>query len=179
MSFGLAFRKKHLSAPEAKPARRKPAKPRKRAPARRQAEIDRAETRLARATMLGALVIAAAILAIFNSEGLRLVAGDVADSGVGGSLVVLAEAWDGAMERAGAKDVAAKVRGTVAGLRETRWADLAGPFRTGPVAAGTARAAEAPEIYTGALPRPAKHRLDDGAESARPHFDRSAAAGGH
>jgi len=70
------------------------------------------------------------------------------------------------------------VRGTVAGLRETRWADLAGPFRTGPVAAGTARAAEAPEIYTGALPRPAKHRFDDGAESARPHFDRSAAAGG-
>ena len=125
-------------------------------------------------------MIAAAILAIFNSEGLRLYAGDLAEESLGRPLLTASEAWDGAMERIGAKRLGEGVRTLVAGLREARWTDLAsavGLARAGVAsvagAGETAPAAGAPDI-TGALPRPPRHVLDDGAESARVRFDRSA-----
>jgi hypothetical protein len=177
MSFALEFRKKHFTAPTAKVAGRRKRSPSK----RRKAEDGRAETRGARATMLGALVVAAAILAIFNSEGLRLYAGDWAESQFGRPLLAVSEAWDGAMQRAGAKSVEEHVRSFVTGLREARWTDLASAFGAAPVGARTielkgetSTADEPSDRYTGALPRTAKHGLDDGADGVRPRFEHSA-----
>jgi len=176
MSFALEFRKKHFTAPTAKAAGRR----RKRSPSKRpKAEDGRAETRESRATMLGALVVTAAILAIFNSEGLRLYAGDLAEGQFGRPLLGLSEAWDDAMQRAGAKSVEEHVRSFVTGLREARWTDLASAFGAAPLSARaieleTSTAEEPSDRYTGALPRPAKHGLDDGADGARLRFDHSA-----
>ncbi len=181
MSFALEFRKKNFTAPSAKAIEGR----RKRLPARRKVGDGRAETAASRATTLGALVLAAAILAIFNSEGLRLYAGDLAESQLGRPLLALSEAWDGVMQRAGAKSVEEHVRGFVAGLREARWTDLASALGVAAPSGGPAvgpkgepSTAEAPsDRYTGAVPRPARHGLDDGAESARLRFDRSSAGG--
>jgi hypothetical protein len=146
MSFVLEFRKKHFAAPTAKMTGRR----KRSASKRRKAEDGRAETRASRATMLGALVVTAAILAIFNSEGLRLYAGDLAESQFGRPLLGLSEAWDGAMQRAGAKSVEEHVRSFVTGLREARWTDLASAFGAAPLSARaiqleTSTAEEPPE----------------------------------
>lgn len=177
MSFAFEFRKKHFTGVgPAKVASKRPKRP----ASGREVMDASAETRISRATMLVVLVIAAAILAIFNSEGLRLYAGDLAEESLGRPLLTASEAWDGAMERIGAKRLGEGVRTLVAGLREARWTDLAsavGLARAGVAsvagAGETAPAAGAPDI-TGALPRPPRHVLDDGAESARVRFDRSA-----
>lgn len=177
MSVALEFRKKHFAGVGlAKTASKRPKRP----PSAREVPDARAETRVSRATMLVALVIAAAILAIFNSEGLRLHAGDLAEESLGRPLLTASEAWDGAMERVGAKRVEEGVRTFVAGLREGRWADLASAVGLTPAgvstvagAGETAPGVGAPNI-TGAVPRGPKHVLDDGAESARARFDRSA-----
>jgi hypothetical protein len=177
MSFALEFRKRHFAgACPAKGANRRVKQSR---PAREAVDAA-AETRVSRATMLVALVIAAAILAIFNSEGLRLYAGDLAEERFGRPLLTASEAWDGAMERIGAKRVEEGVRTIVAGLREARWTDLASAVGLAPRGAATVAGADeaapgagAPDI-TGSLPRPRRHVLDDGAESARVRFDRPA-----
>src|SRR5712691_2351891 len=95
MSFALEFRKKHFTAPTAKVAGR----PKRSRSKRRKAEDGRAETQGAKATMLGALVVMAAILAIFNCEGLWLYAGDLVESQIGRPMLALWETWDGAMQR--------------------------------------------------------------------------------
>jgi hypothetical protein len=180
MSFALEFRTKHFTARPAKAV----AKPPKRSRSKRGAREGRAETQGARATTLGALVLAAAILAVFNSEGLRLYAGDLAKNQFGRPLLTVSEAWDGAMQRAGAKAVEEQVRGFVADLREARWTDLASAFGVASLGAsaierkGESFPAEPPSgEHTGAVPRPVKHGLDDGAWSARPRFDHSSASG--
>jgi hypothetical protein len=175
MSFALEFRKKHFTG--VGPARaagkrlKRPKRPKR--PASRR-KVPDAETRVSRATMLAALVIAAAILAIFNSEGLRLYAGDLAEESLGRPLLTASEAWDRAMDHVGAKRVEEGVRTLVAGLREARWADLANAVGLKPAAVTIVAGAGAPDL-TGALPRPRRHVLDDGAESARMRFDRSVA----
>ena len=110
--------------------------------------------------MLGALLLAAAILAVFNSEGLRLVAGDLAEEEVGRPVLVVSEAWDDAMDRVGAKALMASVRKVVEEAREASWADVAvlpAPCRKGDrrtIAADVARG-----DITGSLPRRAKHAI--------------------
>ena len=154
MSFALEFRKKHFTAPTAKVAGRRKRSSSK----RRKAEDGRAETRGARATMLG----------------------DWTESQFGRPLLAVSEAWDGAMQRAGAKSVEEHVRSFMTGLREARWTDLASAFGVAPVGARTielkgetSTANEPSERYTGAL-RTAKHGLDDGADGVRPRFEHSA-----
>jgi hypothetical protein len=180
MSFALQFRTKHFTARPAKAA----AGPRKRSPAKRGTREGRAETQGARATTLGALVLATAILAVFNSEGLRLYAGDLAQSQFGRPFLTVSETWDGAMQCAGAKAVEEQVRGFVAALREARWTDVASAFGVASWGAsaierkGASFPAEPPSgEHTGAVPRPARHGLDDGAWSARPRFDHSSVSG--
>jgi hypothetical protein len=177
MSFALEFRKKHFAG--AAPAKAADRRAKRSRPAREAVDAA-AETRVSRATMLVALLIAAAILAIFNSEGLRLYAGDLAEERFGGPLLAASEAWDGAMERIGAKRVEEGVHTLVVGLREARWTDLASAV--GLAHAGVTSVAGAGEVapgagtpdVTGTLPRGRRHVLDDGAESARIRFDRPA-----
>ncbi len=115
------------------------------------------ETKANRATVLGALLLAALILAVFNSEGLRLAAGDLAEQEVGRPVLVVSEAWDETMERVGAKALMASVRKVVEEAREASWADVAviagaapqGDRRT--IAAGIAGG-----DITGSLPHRAK-----------------------
>jgi hypothetical protein len=178
MSFALEFRTKHFTARPTKAA----ARPRKRSPSKRSVREGRAETQGARATTLGALVLAAVILAVFNSEGLRLYAGDLAENQFGRPLLTVSEAWDGAMQRAGANAVEEQVRGFVAALREARWTDLTSAFGVVSLSAsaiernGESFPAEPPSgDHMGAVP--VRHGLDDGAWSARPRFDRSSASG--
>ena len=167
MSFALEYRKKHLIAPktsEAPPPKAK-ATPKRRArkapPKKVVAAARPEETKANRATVLGALLLAAVILAVFNSEGLRLVAGDLAEKEVGRSVLVVSEAWDDAMDRIGAKAVMASVRKLVEEAREASWADVAviaggapqGNRRT--VAADVARG-----DITGSLPRRTKHAIE-------------------
>jgi hypothetical protein len=196
MSFALEFRKKHYTGPAAaKAAATRSAKAR---PARRNLASVRSETRASKIAGLTALLMAAAILAVFNSDGLRLYAGDLAEDEVGRPLLSVSEAWDGAMERVGAKRLGMGVRGLVAELREASWTDVAAAFGAAPIdaarldagegdappfrlkgegLAGEPPLAEHPGDHTGAIPRSGRHRLDDGAESARAKFDRSSADG--
>ena len=167
MSFALEYRKKHLIAPKKSeaPAPKTKAKPKRRArkapPKKVVAAVRPEETKANRATVLGALLLAAAILAVFNSEGLRLAAGDLAEQEVGRPVLVVSEAWDETMERVGAKALMASVRKVVEEAREASWADVAviagaapqGDRRT--IAAGVARG-----DITGSLPRRAKHAIE-------------------
>ena len=107
---------------------------------------------------MGALLVAAVILAIFNSDGLRIAAGDLAERGHGRSLLALSEAWDAAMERAGAKTAMASIHRLVAEAREARWADVAGLVGA-PVFALKGKGGPLPDQYTGSLPMPAKHEV--------------------
>jgi hypothetical protein len=169
-SFALEFRKKHfLAEAETKAGGRIGGK---QGSGRVMGTAARADTRASRAIALRALIIATAILAIFNSEGLRLAAFDLAETGFGRSLVDASEAWDGAMERAGAKTLVANVRAFVGEAREASWSDIAGMAQS-PVFAFRDRkgGGAPPESYTGALPTPAS--LDDRA----PRFKRSEAGG--
>jgi hypothetical protein len=88
------------------------------------------------------------------------------------------------MQRAGAKAVEQHVRRFVAGLREARWTDLTSVFGVASLSAsaierkGESLPAEPPSgDHMGAVPRPVRHGLDDGAWSARPRFDRSSVSG--
>jgi hypothetical protein len=168
MSFALEYRKKHLTAPKKAeaPAATAKAKPKRRArkapPKQVVVAVERPEdTKANRATVLGALLLTALILAIFNSEGLRLVAGDLAEEEVGRPVLVVSEAWDRTMERVGAKAVMASVRSVVEEAREASWADVAG------IAGGGTRQGERRTIaadvahgdITGALPVHAKHAI--------------------
>ena len=116
MSFALEYRKKHLTAPKKceAPAPKAKAKPKRRGrkapPKQVVVAAPPEDTRANRATVLGALLLAAAILAVFNSEGLRLVAGDLAEEEVGRPVLVVSEAWDDAMDSVGAKAIAASSR---------------------------------------------------------------------
>ncbi|MFD0986423.1 hypothetical protein [Methyloligella solikamskensis] len=105
----------------------------------------------ARRTTLMALVIAALVLAVFNSEGMVSTARDLAESRVGRPLLPVAERWDGAMERIGAKRLVASVRDLMLDAQYARWSDVAGVFGF----EGDPMTAEMPErddLYTGALP---------------------------
>jgi hypothetical protein len=161
MSFALEFRKKHyLTRAQAKAGGERAS----RAPKARTRAETHANTRASRTTVLGALLMAGAILAVFNSEGLRLWVGDLAERGIGRPLLALSEAWDSAMERVGTKAVLASVRGLAAEAREASWDDLAGLVGAPGVEDGTMTAGQgAPPDYTGALPEPQKHGtvLDD------------------
>jgi hypothetical protein len=165
MSFALEYRKKHLTAPKKAEAPAPKAKPKRRArkapPKRVVVAVARPEdTKANRATVLGALLLAAAILAVFNSEGLRLVAGDLAEEEVGRPVLAVSEAWDDAMDRVGAKAVMTSVRKVVEEAREARWADVAVLARGGPqgdgrtIAAGVVRG-----DITGSLPHRTKHAI--------------------
>lgn len=132
MSFALEYRKKHLIAPKKCEAPLPKAKvtPKRRArkapPKRVVVAVARPEdTKANRATVLGALLLAAFILAVFNSEGLRLVAGDLAEEEVGRPVLAVSEAWDQTMERVGAKALMASVRKVVEDAREASWSDVA------------------------------------------------------
>jgi hypothetical protein len=169
MSFALDYRKKHLIAPKKSeaPAPKAKAAPKRRvrkAPAKKVVvAVARPEdTKANRATVLGALLLATLILAVFNSEGLRLVAGDLAEEEVGRPVLVVSEAWDETMERVGAKALMASVRKVVEEARETSWADVA-------ILAGAAphqgdRRTIAADVdrgdVTGSLPRRAKHAIE-------------------
>ena len=166
MSFALEYRKKHLLAPKKSeaPAPKAKATPRRRtrkAPAKKVVAVRPEETKANRATVLGALLLAAAILAVFNSEGLRLAAGDLAEQEVGRPVLVVSEAWDDAMDRVGAKALMASVRKVVEEAREASWADVAVLAGGGPqgdrrtIAAGVARS-----DITGSLPRRTKHAIE-------------------
>jgi hypothetical protein len=158
MSFALEYRKQRLTAPP-KPIAATTTRPRKTAPKRVETR-GRGETQASRATALGALLMAAVILAVFNSEGLRLYAGDLAERQVGRPLLALSEAWDDAMERAGAKALVTRVRHVVTEAREASWADVAG--LVGATHAGPKSfAAKRPrEEITGSLPLQAKHGIN-------------------
>jgi hypothetical protein len=166
MSFALDYRKKHLLAPkkvEVPPPKAKAAPKRRarKAPSKRVVAERREDTKANRATVLGALLLATAILAVFNSEGLRLVAGDLAEREAGRPVLVVSEAWDDAMDRIGAKALMASVRQVVEEAREASWADVAifaggapqSDRRT--IAADVARG-----DITGSLPRRAKHAIE-------------------
>jgi hypothetical protein len=167
MSFALDYRKKHLLAPkkvEVPPPKAKatPERRARKAPSKRVVAERREDTKANRATVLGALLLAAAILAVFNSEGLRLVAGDLAEREAGRPVLVVSEAWDDAMDRIGAKALMASVRQVVEEAREASWADVAifagGGARQGDrrtIAADVARG-----DITGSLPRRAKHAIE-------------------
>ncbi|HEY8277473.1 MAG TPA: hypothetical protein VIG52_10870 [Methyloceanibacter sp.] len=167
MSFALEYRKKHLTAPKKAeaPAPESKAKPKRRArktpPKQVVVAVARPEdTKANRATVLGALLLAAAILAVFNSEGLRLVAGDLAEEEVGRPVLVVSEAWDNAMDRVGAKAVIASVRKVVEEAREASWADVAS--FTGSMPEGRRRTIAADVAHgdiTGSLPHRAKHAI--------------------
>lgn len=171
MSFALEYRKKHLVAPKKSetPAPKAKATPKRRArkaPPKKVVALARPpeDTRENRATVLGALLLAALILAVFNSEGLRLVAGDLAEQEAARPVLVVSEAWDQTMERVGAKAVMASVRKLVEEAREASWSDVAVIAGGGPsqgdrrtIAAGVARG-----DITGSLPARAKHAIEVG-----------------
>lgn len=170
-SFALEYRKKHLvvpkqcEAPALKAKAKRKRRTRKSAPKKVVVAIGRPEdTRANRATVLGALLLAALILAVFNSEGLRLVAGDLAEEEVGRPVLVVSEAWDKTMERVGAKALMASVRKVVEEAREASWSDVAVIAGAGPrqgerrtIAADVSRG-----DITGSLPRRAKHAIEVG-----------------
>jgi len=166
MSFALEYRKKHLLAPTKSeaPSPKAKATPKRRArkaPSKRVVAERREDTKANRATVLGALLLAAAILAVFNSEGLRLVAGDLAEREAGRPVLAVSEAWDDAMDRIGAKSLMASVRKVVEEAREASWADVAIFTGGGPqsdrrtIAADVARG-----DITSSLPRRAKHAIE-------------------
>jgi hypothetical protein len=175
MSFALEFRKKHFLEADIKAGRKGGTISRHLAGGVSRRVASRAETRASRAIALRALLIAAIVLAIFNSEGLRLSAYDLAESGFGRALLPVSEAWDGAMEHVGAKTLVANVRTIVGEAQEMSWADIAGIARAPAFAFRDrkGRGAPAQEGYTGALPTAAKHGLDDGGL----RFNRSGAGG--
>jgi hypothetical protein len=166
MSFALEYRKKHLTAPKkcAVPAPKAKARPKRRVgkapPKQVVTAVAPVDTKANRATALGALLLAAAILAVFNSEGLRLVAGDLAEEEVGRPVLAVSEAWDNAMDRVGAKAVMASVRKVVQDAREASWADVAS--LTGGMPEGRRRTIAADVAHTditGSLPHRAKHAI--------------------
>jgi hypothetical protein len=165
MSFALEYRKKHLTAPKnaEAPAATAKAKPKRRArrapPKQVVTAVAPVDTKANRATALGALLLAAAILAVFNSEGLRLVAGDLAEEEVGRPVLVVSEAWDDAMDRVGAKAVMASVRRIVEEAREASWADVADFAGGVPEGRRTIAADVAHGDITGSLPHRAKHAI--------------------
>jgi len=166
MSFALEFRKKNLLAPKTSET---PPPKAKRTPKRRSRKVAAKpvvaeppeDTNANRATVLGALILAAAILAVFNSEGLRLAAGDLAEKEAARPVIAVSEAWDGAMETIGAKALMASVRTVVEEVREASWADVAIIAGGAPqsdrrtIAAGVARG-----DITGSLPRRTKHAIE-------------------
>jgi hypothetical protein len=153
-SFAHAFRRKFFHervVPEAAAsARSKSAPPRPIPPVGHR--IGEAEDRSpARRIALVALLIAAGVLAVFNSEGMVSTARDLAESRVGRSMLPVAERWDGAMEQIGAKRLVASVRGLMLDMQYARWADVAALFGAG----NDPMAAERPEgeaLYSRALP---------------------------
>jgi hypothetical protein len=158
MSFALEYRKKQFLDPPQSTGRRRSAGERR---GRTGLAAARAGTRASRATVLRALLLAAAILAVFNSAGLRVVAGDLAETGPGESLLVLCERWDDAMERTGAKTVTVRLRDLVTAAQDASWTDMAGLVGLGaPVVALKRDHDREPTPYTGALPVAAKHALD-------------------
>jgi hypothetical protein len=141
-SFALEFRKKYFLEAD------RPPRGRRRYPTR-------AETRASRAGALGAFMVAAAMLAAFNSEGLRTAMRDLAGTELGRSLLAAAEVWDGAMERAGAKRVVAGVRVAIGEARTASWSDLAGVVEAPVLALRNEKEVDAPsadKTITGALP---------------------------
>jgi hypothetical protein len=166
MSFALEYRKKHLLAPKTveapQPTTAKAPKRRvRKAPAKKVIAAQREDTRANRATVLGALLLAAAILAVFNSEGLRLAAGDLAEREAGGPVLAVSEVWDDAMDMIGAKTVMASVRQVVTEARRASWQDVAA-FIDGQSSPRQAIAADASQggDITGSLPRRNKHAIE-------------------
>lgn len=141
MSFALEFRKRHFLQADRPPQGR--------------SLPSSAETRASRGVAFCAFVIAAAILAAFNSEGLRSAASDLASTQAGRGLIALTEAWDGIMEHAGAKSLVASVRDTVREARAARWSDVAGLVEAPVVALQDEKDNSVPladKTITGALP---------------------------
>ena len=105
----------------------------------------------ARRTTLAALVIAALVLAVFNSEAMVSTARDLAESRMGRPLLPVVERWDGAMDRIGAKRLVGSVRTLMLDAQHARWSDVAGAFglENDPM---TAERPMDAGLYTGALP---------------------------
>lgn len=155
MSFALEFRRKHFLEPGLAAKAQDRFKGRsgvvRRIPPVGHRVGEEAERSPARRVALVALLIAAGILAVFNSEGMVTYARDLAESRMGRPLLPVAERWDGAMDRIGAKWLVASVRGVMLDAQYAGWSDMAGLFGL----ANDPMTAERPadeELYTGALP---------------------------
>lgn len=81
-----------------------------------------------RRTGLAALLIAAAILAVFNSKGLTSYTRDLAEAQAGRPLFAAAERWDHAMRQIGATDLMTNVHALVQDAKAARWTDIASLF---------------------------------------------------
>ena len=158
MSFALEYRKRLLARQKASDVADAEAFP---AP-----DVDAAETSGNRYRVLCALVVAAVILATFNSGALVHYARGLADGPLGPGPVEVSESWHEMMEAKGITRLVEAIRGGVMGAREISWADLGaglGLGRGDATAAPTGVAATDQDTITSSLPAEAQD-----ADSARP-----------
>ncbi|MEG6507538.1 hypothetical protein V6C03_00980 [Methyloligella sp. 2.7D] len=152
MSFVLEFRRSYFLEPaRAKAAAEARARKAKRRVAEKPKPPAHLITRKARRGMLLALMTAALILAVFNSEGMKSYAWDLAEQPMFRPVLVLAEGWDRAMEKLGAKALMADLQDIASTAQAARWSDVAGLFRRGEADDAIARGGADP-MTTGSLP---------------------------
>ena len=89
-------------------------------------DVEPAETRTNFHHVLGAMVIAAALMAVLHSGALATYARGLPYGKVYERIIVAAEVWHGYMEQIGLIAVMTTTRDWVTAMRESRWADIAG-----------------------------------------------------
>lgn len=171
-SFALEYRKRLLAqkqtAREAERARRSEGFIADPAP-------DHKATAANRARVFGALLIAAGVLAIFNSEALVHWTRGLSSTAAGRQAFSLAMEWDAWMKASSADRLVAAIRDRVTMVRSAAWEDVAGPFAFGKLRAGeglvrsAASGGKPPPGITGALPAlPPPASQDAGGEPLPP-----------
>ena len=136
-------------------------------------DVGPAETRTNFRHVLGAMVIAAALLAVLHSGALATYARGLPYGKVYERIITAAEVWHGYMERAGLSVVMTKTRDWVTAVRQSRWADIAGLVglenaqdldeAAVPLEDGTDLSSEMPEPGAGAMEDADTLQTDGGA----------------
>ena len=121
MLFALEYRKK-LTAGKLQAAH-VPSTSRYRSTARRSKTVpDKSLTNARR--VVGALLIAGLILAVFNSAALVQYSRGLSDKMFGPKFISVSESWHGLMERARMTNLADNIRTMVTTARQSNWSDI-------------------------------------------------------
>lgn len=127
MSFALDFRKKRTKSERRPRGQNMADEALEQGFAIPRARKD-ASTHINRRRVFAALLIAAMVLAVFNSAALVQYARGFSGGAVGARLIDVSESWHRAMDSSQVTRIVATIRDAVSAVRHAGWHDMAAPF---------------------------------------------------